>query len=126
MMRSPADRLPIPVRRDVQYAFLFRPLQSRFNFARSEPGIAMTRRIRLSSLIVFVLLALIALLPPRADLVVGAGNKDGFRKIADLRERIAPRANRTTQLSAATAGKLYSLNVSLPAPASLSARDGVI
>ena len=93
--------------------------------ARPQPIATMTRRIQFLSLIVFSLVGLTASLSPRIASVAGSASKDGFKKLVDVREQIAARATRTVPVNAARAGRLYSLVVSLPAPASLAERDGI-
>ncbi|HWQ32167.1 MAG TPA: HEAT repeat domain-containing protein [Blastocatellia bacterium] len=81
----------------------------------------MTRRIQFLALVVLLLL-LFAALPPQPASV--AGNGDGLRKLADLREQVAPQQTKTHRLKAEP-GRLHSLTVSLPAPAAPGERDTV-
>ena len=81
----------------------------------------MTRRIQFLALVVLLLL-LFAALPPQSASV--AGNGDGLRKLADLREQVAPQQTKTHRLKAEP-GRLHSLTVSLPAPAASGERDTV-
>ncbi|MCI0523868.1 MAG: hypothetical protein L0Y75_01270 [Acidobacteria bacterium] len=85
-----------------------------------------TRRIQLSSLVVFLFAALTIWLTPTRSSGVGAETKSPFKKLIDARERLAPRAGKTYRLPVAGADRVYSLLVSLPAPAALGANDTLL
>ena len=81
----------------------------------------MTRRIQLVALFVFSFFVVAALVIPR--LGAGAAEKSPFRKLLHITEPLAANASKTHAL--ATAGKLCSLSVSIPAPSSLGDRGTI-
>jgi hypothetical protein len=76
--------------------------------------------------VVFLLAALTIWLAPAQSSGVGAEAKSPFKKLIDARERLAPRAGKTYRLPAAGSGKVCSLLVSVPSPATFGANDTLL
>ena len=85
------------------------------------------RKVQLCCLIVFSSLMVVTLLMPRLVFSASAvaGSRDGFKKIVDASERLAPGAVKSLRLPAADTKKVHSLTVSLPAPAALGEADSL-
>ncbi len=73
------------------------------------------RRLKLLGLALFSVFVALAVWSP--DSISGAASRSEFRKLLDARSRLATRETRTYRLPATGAGKVYSLLVSAPSPA---------
>ena len=85
----------------------------------------MKKQIQIACLLAFSALGFWFLVPPRLVWSAAIESKDGFRKVLDLRERVAQRSTKRVRVPATDAKATYSLTVSLPAPASLGEREAL-
>ncbi len=83
------------------------------------------RQVQLCCLVVFLVVVVAAQLMPRLASSASAEARDGFKKIVDASERLAPGASKNLRLPAADAKRIHSLTVSLPAPAALGEADSL-
>ena len=83
------------------------------------------RQVQLCCLVVFLVVVVAAQLMPRLASSASAEARDGFKKIVEASERLAPGASKSLRLPAADVTKIHSLTVSLPAPAALGEADSL-
>ncbi|HEY8460061.1 MAG TPA: hypothetical protein VIM99_06745, partial [Blastocatellia bacterium] len=83
------------------------------------------RRIQLSCLVVFLLSVAAIWLASSRNSTASAEAKSPFKKLIDARARLATREIKTHRLPATIPGKVYSLLVSAPSPATFGANDSL-
>ncbi|MBO0725249.1 MAG: hypothetical protein J2P52_06590, partial [Blastocatellia bacterium] len=81
------------------------------------------RQIQLCCLVVFLLAVAVIWLAPSQSSIASAEAKSPFKKLIDARARLATRETKTYRLPAMSEGRVYSLLVSAPSPATFGAND---
>ncbi|MBO0862899.1 MAG: HEAT repeat domain-containing protein, partial [Chloracidobacterium sp.] len=81
------------------------------------------RQIQLCCLVVFSLIVAVIWLAPSQSSIASAEAKSPFKKLIDARARLATRETKIYRLPAMGEGRVYSLLVSAPSPATFGAND---
>jgi HEAT repeat protein len=81
------------------------------------------RQVQLWCLVVFLLVVAAVWLTPTRNSSASAEARSPFKKLIDARARSATRERKTYRLPAMSAGKVYSLLVSAPSPATFGSND---
>src|SRR5882672_1660194 len=94
-----------------------------FIFKQIRRPLVKARQIQFWCLVVFLLAVAAVWLTPSQSSSASAEAKSPFKKLIDVRARLATRETRTYRLPTISAGKVYSLLVSAPSPATFGSND---